>query len=169
MANLVRRDNREVARNTGQEFGRDTFSGWDPFRMMESFLRWDPFREQRGWFSRSADTYLPQFDVKETRDGYVFTADLPGVKEADLDISVTGNVLTVAGKREEERRQEGEQYYAVERGYGVFTRSFSLPEGADTGSVHAALEDGVLRVHLGKRPEVQPRRIPISGDRGGRS
>jgi HSP20 family protein len=161
MANLIRRDNREVARNRNSQ--DDGFAGWEPFRMMDTLLRWDPFRDNRGWFTRGAESYLPHFDVKETGDAYLFTADLPGVKESDLDISLAGNMLTVSGKREEEQREEGEQYHATERSYGQFTRSFSLPDTADTGNVQASLKDGVLHLHVPKKPEVQPRRIPIGG------
>jgi HSP20 family protein len=106
---------------------------------------------------------VPRFDVKETGDAYLFTADLPGVKESDLDISLAGNILTVSGKREEEHRDEGEQYHATERSHGQFTRSFSLPDTADTGHVQASLKDGVLHLHVPKKPEVQPRKIPIGG------
>jgi HSP20 family protein len=158
---LIRRENREPARNRGQEYGLDPTQTWDPFRLMDTLLRWDPFREGRGWAARGMDNYYPHFDVKETPDGYWFTADLPGVKEGDLDISVTGNVLTVSGKREEERVEENAQYYAMERGHGQFTRSFSLPDGADTGNVKADLKDGVLQIQLGKRSEVQPKKISI--------
>jgi HSP20 family protein len=160
MANLIRRENREVARNRNQD---DALAAWEPFRMMDALLRWDPFRDNRGWFTRGAESYLPHFDVKETGDAYLFTADLPGVKESDLDISLAGNMLTVSGKREEEQREEGEQYHATERSYGQFTRSFSLPDTADTGNVQASLKDGVLHLHVPKKPEVQPRRIPIGG------
>jgi HSP20 family protein len=166
MANIIRRENREVARQREQGPGWDPFSSWEPFRVMDALLRLDPFRENRGGFFRGGDTYYPHFDVKETRDGYLFKADVPGVKENDLDLSVTGNVLTISGRREEEQREEGEQYHALERTYGQFTRSFSLPEGVDTSNVKAELKDGVLTVQLGKRPEVQPRKIAIGSGTG---
>lgn len=161
MANLIRRENREVARNREQGVGWDPFQSWDPFRMMNALLRWDPFSDRRGWLSPGGAAFYPHFDVKESKDGYLFSADLPGVKEADLEISLTGNVLTVSGKREEEQRQEGDQYHSVERSYGQFTRSFSVPDGVDGDNVRADLKDGVLTVHLAKRPEVQPRRIVV--------
>ncbi len=155
MANIIRRDNRDVPRTRAQ----DLF-GWDPFQMMDSLLRLDPYREGR-LVGRGAEAWVPQFDVKETADGFVFKADLPGVKESDLEISVTGNVLTVSGKREDEHHEEGDQYFASERSYGTFTRSFALPDGADLGSVTADLEDGVLALRLPKKPEVQPKKITV--------
>jgi HSP20 family protein len=141
MANLIRRDNRELA--------------WDPFRAL---FRWDPFTETRGLRN---EFFSPHFDVKENKDGFTFSADLPGVKESDLEISVTGNVLAISGKREDQRREEGDQYYRAERSYGQFSRSFLLPDGTDTSNVQADLKDGVLTVQVAKRPEVQPRRIPV--------
>src|SRR2546421_7973383 len=105
MLNLIKRNNRETERSNDQGHHWQSFESWDPFRAMEAMLRWDPFRENRGYLPPGSD-YRPQFDVKESADGYLFVADLPGVKESDLDISVTGNVLTISGKREEERRAE---------------------------------------------------------------
>jgi HSP20 family protein len=155
MANLIRRENREVQ-------GRPRSSGvfLDPFRVMDELLRWDSLRNE-GWPGGGMAEFVPQFEVKETKDEYVLQADLPGVAEKDLEISVTGNVITVAGKREQESRQEGDRFYAMERMYGQFARSFALPEGADAEKVSAHLNDGVLTVHIPKKPEVQPKRISI--------
>jgi HSP20 family protein len=162
MANLIRRENQQVSRGRDRDDSLDPIRSWNPFRMMDALLRWDPFRDV-GWAPSQGVSFVPYFDVKETKDGYLFRADLPGVKESDLDISVTGNVLSIFGKREEEHREEGEQYHASERSYGEFTRSFSLPDGADVDSVKADLKDGVLTVHLAKKAEVQPKKIPIGG------
>jgi len=85
----------------------------------------------------------------------------PGVREEDLDISLTGNRLTVSGKREEEHREEDDRYYAYERSYGSFSRSFTLPEGGDVDHARADLSNGVLTVTLPKRPEVQPKKIEV--------
>ncbi len=133
---------------------------------------WDPFRRMRELFedveSRALEPmmreFTPRFDVKETKDSYMFKADLPGVKEQDVDVSVTGNRLTVSGKRDEERTEEGERYYAYERSYGSFSRAFTLPEGVDADAVRAELKNGVLTIRIPKRPEVQPRRITVQGE-----
>jgi HSP20 family protein len=172
MANMIRRENREAARGRGQEYNVEPFRSWDPFRVMDALLRLDPFQGGGfgGLMGRGRDAgFMPQFDVKETKDGYLFRADLPGVDEGDLDISVTGNLLTVSGHREEERREENEQYYAMERSYGHFSRSFSLPDGADPENVKAELKDGVLTLHLPKKPEVQPRKISLGKGGGEKS
>jgi HSP20 family protein len=142
MANLIARDN--------------------PFRVMDALLRWEPFQESR---SLRGAPFTPRFDVKETKDGFLFRADLPGVKDSDLDISVTDNVLTVSGKRVEERT-EGEQYFTLERTSGQFSRSFSLPESADVNGVTADLKEGVLTLQVPKKPETQPRRIKVGNGAG---
>ena len=141
--------------------------GWDPFEMMQDLMRWDPFREMsRRMLGEEPAAFAPTFDVKETKDSYVFRADLPGVKDSDLDISLTGNRLTISGRRQEENKEEGEQFYAYERSYGSFSRSFTLPEGIDAEHVQADLKDGVLNVVLPKKPEVQPKRIALKGGGG---
>ena len=130
--------------------------------MMDELFRWDPYRAFERWPSAGAD-FTPSFDVKETKDSYVVEVDLPGVKEEDVEIQLTGNVLQISGRREDERREEGDQWFVSERSYGQFTRSFSLPEGADAEHVKADMKSGVLTVQIPKRPEVQPKRISLGG------
>jgi HSP20 family protein len=167
MANLIRRNqNREMA----QERGHHEY-GWDPYRMLDAFFRWDPFRSalsEGGWQSGS-QMFAPAFDVKESKDAYVARADLPGVRESDIELSVTGNVLTLSGRREQEHREEGDQFFAMERNYGSFMRTLSLPEGANLEDIKAELKDGVLTLHIPKRPEVQPRKISIRKGEGGKA
>lgn len=137
------------------------FSGWDPFRLMRDMMRWDPFREIGSWPAWKPAAFTPRFDVKENPEGIVLTADLPGVKEDDLKVTLTGNRLSVSGKRESEEKKEGEHQYSMERSYGSFTRSFTLPEGIESSKVHAEMKDGVLTLMLPKRPEVKPKEIKI--------
>jgi HSP20 family protein len=144
MANLVRRDTRDAY----------------PFNLMDALLRWDPRSSEPGRAPHAGAGFAPAFDVKETKDAYVIKADLPGVKDEDLAISMTGNQLTVAGKRDEQW-EEGARYHALERGRGSFARTFVLPDGVDGDHVTAVLKDGVLSLHIPKRPEAQPRKIPI--------
>lgn len=154
---IIRRD------ATGNEYG--VTREIDPWRMMRDMMRWDPFRDLGFVETRPRTGYTPLFDVKETRDSYVFEADLPGMREEDVQVSITGNRLSVSGNRSYEAREEGENYYTCERGYGHFSRAFTLPEGVNTEGIKANLENGVLCVQVPKRPEVQARTIALG--RGG--
>lgn len=133
----------------------------EPFRMMRDLLRWDPFGEMTPLFTPGEPTFTPAFEVKETKDAYLFKADVPGVKEADIDVTVQGNRLIIAGSRSEEKEDKNETYYSCERRYGSFSRAYTLPEGADLNNVHADLRTGVLTVAVPKLPEVQPKKIAV--------
>jgi HSP20 family protein len=148
---LIRRDNRS-------SFTRA--ASLDPFRIMDAFLAGQPYAavDSRDGTARA---FAPRFEVKETKDAYVFKADVPGVADADVEIQMTGNVLTIAGQRRQESTHEGERYFAIERGYGQFSRAFALPDGTDSEHITADLKEGVLTVRVPKRPEVQPRKITI--------
>jgi HSP20 family protein len=132
----------------------------DPFALARSLFGFDPFFGVEA--TRPKSSFVPSFEVKETDEGYVLKADLPGVKDEDLDVSLHGNVLTVSGRRQSEERKEGETYYLYERQYGSFSRSFSLPEEANGEAINAALKDGVLTLSIGKKAESKPRKISIS-------
>ncbi len=152
---IIRRD--QPAADIG--YTRDV----DPFRMMRDMLRFDPLRDV-GLFDVNFNrmrTYNPRFDVRETREAYLFEADLPGMKENDVTISVIGNRLDVSGRREQQNVQESDNWYTAERTYGQFNRSFMLPDGVDCDNIKADIRDGVLCVTAPKRPEVQPRRIQL--------
>jgi HSP20 family protein len=138
-------------------------ASFDPFRIMEALLG-DTFAPLDTWSGPRG--FAPTFEVKETKDAYVFKADLPGVPEKDVEIHMTGNVLTVSGERRHESVQEGDRYFAIERGYGQFTRSFSLPDGTDAENITADMKEGVLTVRVPKRPEVQAKKIAIGGGGG---
>lgn len=136
---------------------------WSPWSLMRAMLEGDPFREMAPFFQRTGREmmYMPDFDVKETADAYVFKADVPGLAEKDVEVQLTGNRLTISGKREEEKKEEKETYYTVERSYGSFSRSFTLPAGVDAEKASADLKDGVLTVSVPKKPEVQPKKIAV--------
>ena len=153
MKTIVRRNEGTPQQTRGYEPTRRWRDIWDPFAEMMPAL----FQDERGL------GFSPDFEVKETKDAYVFKADLPGVREPDLDISLTGNRLVVSGKREAEERKEEENYFMFERSYGTFTRAFTLPEGIDPEQVQADLKDGVLTIAIPKRPEAQPKKISLKG------
>ncbi len=131
----------------------------EPFRLMRDFMRWDPLRDYDLGLPVS---FMPSFDVKETPDAYQFKADIPGILEADLEISLEGTRLTVAGKREEDVTKDGERIHLSERSHGNFSRTFTLPEDVEGEKVMAELRNGVLTLMVPKRPEVRPRKINVS-------
>ncbi len=134
---------------------------WEPGRLMRDLLGWDPFREITPFVPQIPAGFMPSFEIKETKDAYVFKADMPGVKQSDVEVTVTGNRLSVAGKREAEKEDKTDTYYSCERSYGEFTRSFTMPDGVDMSSLQANLGDGVLTLTIRKMPEAQPKKIEV--------
>jgi HSP20 family protein len=151
-----------MANLTVRHTGTAPALSWEPFEAMRQLLDWDPFREMAARPFPETNAFVPHFDVKETGDGYIFKADLPGIEEKDLDVSITGTRLTVSGDRAAEQTQEGETFYARERRYGSFSRTFTLPEGIDTEHIAAELRNGIFTLHVPKTPEVKPKRISVN-------
>ncbi len=133
----------------------------EPFRIIRDLMGFDPFREMTPFVPQVGAGFVPSFEVKESKDAYIFKADLPGVKESDIEVTVTGSRLTISGRREAEKQEQTDAYYTYERSYGDFTRSFALPEGVDMNSVNAELKDGVLSLTVKKTPEAQPKKIAV--------
>lgn len=135
----------------------------DPFRWL---LGWDPFREMApSWFGQppAEATFSPAFEVKENKDSFVFKADLPGLKQQDVEVKLAGDRLAISGKREAEREDRDDTYYTYERSFGSFLRTFTLPEGIDGDHVHAELKDGVLTIVVPKKAVAQARTISVKG------
>jgi HSP20 family protein len=112
---------------------------------------------------RKAASFVPSVEVKENAEAYVVKADLPGLRQDDVKITLTGNVLRIEGHRQDETAEDKDRYHITERSYGTFARSFALPEGTNPDSVSALMKDGVLTVNIPKRPEEKPRTIAIAG------
>jgi HSP20 family protein len=139
---------------------------WDPFQTMREMLSLEPMPQLLPELLRGPErlgAYVPAFDVWETKDAYVFKADVPGFREQDIDISVTGNRLTLSGKREAEQVSESDTYYCSERSAGMFTRIFTLPEGINADQIRADLKEGILTVNVPKTTGAQPKRIAVQG------
>lgn len=149
-----------VKKNAGQ------VAEWDPMRTMRELLRWDPFREMApfpGFKELGGASFNPSFEVTENKDGYMFKADLPGVKQEDIEISTMGNRLQISGKRDVEHETKDDTIYTYERQYGSFARSFTLPDGADVDHARTDLKDGVLTLVIPKKAGAQqPKKIAIS-------
>jgi len=110
----------------------------------------------------SEPRFTPAFDILETTGYYAFLADVPGIREEDLEITWTLGRITIAGLREPEATGQDADYYALERTFGRFSRAFNLPAGACADRTHATLRDGVLTVLVPKAESVQPGRVPIT-------
>ena len=133
----------------------------EPVHMLRDLLRWNPFREVTR-FTEGPAGFVPAFEVRESKDRFVLYADLPGVKESELEITLSGVRLLISGTRKpHEVEEENETYYAVERTYGAFQRSFALPEGIDGEHIVAELRDGVLTVVVPKLAEMKARKIAL--------
>jgi HSP20 family protein len=148
-----------------------------------NITRFDPFRDLRALqdevnrlfstsYSRSygdesfaRGVWAPNVDIFENKDEIVLEAELPGMNREDFELTVENNVLTLRGERRFERKNEGENFHRVERSYGTFTRSFTLPQTVSPEGVTAEYQNGLLRVVLKKREEVKARRIEITGGR----
>ena len=144
-----------------------TITRWEPFRNLTSFqeqmnrLVEDAFL--RGRADDSALTaWAPAVDIYETQDELVVKADLPAVNERDLDVRVENNMLTIRGERKFEREVSEDSYLRVERAYGSFSRSFSLPNTVNTDAIKAEYRNGVLTVRMPKREESKPKQIKVS-------
>ena len=147
-----------------------------------SITHYDPFRDLRTLqdevnrlfstsFSRSfgddgiaRGAWTPGVDIYENKDEIVLEAELPGMKREDFELTIENNVLTLRGERRFEKKDESDSYHRVERAYGAFSRSFTLPQTVSSEGVTAEYKNGVLRVVLKKREEVKARRIEIAGE-----
>jgi HSP20 family protein len=151
---------------------------WRPGR---GLAPWRPFRELEEMERRFEDIFgrpflpavwrripvmemgwAPAIEVFEKEDKFVVKAELPGMKEEDIDVSVVGDTLTIKGEREAEGEVKEEDYYCCERSYGSFSRSIALPSSVDAKKIEASYDDGVLEVSLPKAPEVKAKKIAVS-------
>lgn len=133
----------------------DTAFSRDPFALARQLLSWEPGVDDE------ERAFIPRFNVVEKEDSYRLTADLPGVSENDVEVTMHDGRLTIAGKRDAEERSEGDSYYLLERRHGSFSRTFALPENADAESVEAELKNGVLQLRIAKKEAARPRRIAL--------
>lgn len=138
---------------------RDLFALQDQlFRTFDSAYR-NPAREEE---QSMVATWSPAVDVFEDADGIMLKLELPEVEAKDVDIQVEGNTLTVKGERKLEREEKRENYHRIERTYGTFARTFTLPTTVDAEHITAESKDGVLRLVLPKKAETKPRQIKIA-------
>lgn len=146
---------------------------WTPFEM------WDPFREMRSLQERMSrlfessfgrpshaeglltDGWFPAVDIHEDGNNIYLKAEIPGVRKDDLNISLDNNILTIKGEKKQESEVNEENYHRMERYYGSFSRSFTLPASVDSAKVAAVYKDGILTLTLPKKEEAKPKKIDV--------
>src|ERR1700746_2624033 len=145
---------------------------------MTVLTRWDPFREFSTLQDRmnrlfrdsygdreealTTSTFAPPVDVYEDEHNVTLKIEVPGIDEKDIDVRIENNTLTVHGERKFEKEEKEENYRRIERQYGSFTRSFTLPSTVDPNNVQANYEKGVLKIKLAKKAEAKPKPIQVS-------
>jgi len=145
---------------------------WEPFRNLNTLqeqvnrLFEDRFAPSRSGHAELA-SWAPAVDIYETENDLVVKADLPDVQEKDIDVRVENNTLTIRGERKFSSEVHEDNYLRVERAYGTFTRSFSLPNTVNTEGIKAEYRNGVLNVRMPKREETKPRQIKIGVSENG--
>jgi HSP20 family protein len=115
-----------------------------------------------GLWTRSE--WTPAIDVSESEEELVVQAEVPGISRDDLEITVTGNTLTLRGEKKEQREEKQGSVHREERSYGSFTRTIGLPSSVDPGRVDAGMKDGVLRIRIAKKEEAKPRQVEVKID-----
>jgi HSP20 family protein len=141
---------------------------WSPYRDLSSLadqfnraLGTVPGRERDEELSLGA--WIPPVDIAEDKDRITLTAELPGFREDQVRIQMEGGVLTIRGERKFEEEKNGRNFHRVERSYGQFVRSFTLPNNVDRDQIRASFDNGLLKIELPKSEEARPREIKISG------
>ena len=133
---------------------------WEPMNdletMMDRVLSWPGMRLGSAMALRD---WGPSVDIVESDGCYLFKVDAPGIKREDLQVSLAGGLLTIQGERRIESEQKKSRFHRIERSYGRFSRSFSLPEDADPGSIKAHVEDGELTVSLARKADSPARQV----------
>lgn len=146
-----------------------------PREMEDWSQRWDDFFNRpflptmRRFFRSESGEWSPNIDVVEKDDRYLIKAELPGVNEEDVEVSLTGDMLTISGEKQEESEEERRGYYYAESSYGSFSRSITIPPTVDPDRIEANFNNGVLEVALPKTPETKPKRVAISAKNIGKS
>ncbi|MGH7164839.1 MAG: Hsp20/alpha crystallin family protein [Nitrospiraceae bacterium] len=141
---------------------------WDPFRELEEVTEQlnrmfgrPAARRENGKELLTVADWIPIVDISETERAYVIKAELPDVKKDDVKVTLQEGVLTIRGERKQEKEEQGLKYHRVERSYGRFARSFTLPDYVDDTKVKAEFKDGVLSLHLPKSEKTQPKAIEV--------
>lgn len=154
---------------------------------MNGMMRWDPFQELQTWSDRmsrllgsegrtparrdeenfSTGAWVPPVDIVEGKDKIQLKVELPGFKEDQVQLTVEDGLLTIRGERKFESDDKEENYHRIERSYGSFVRSFTLPRTVDQNQIQASFSDGILAIEMAKREETRPKQIQIKAGQAG--
>jgi len=142
-----------------------------------AIIKWDPWREIEDVFDRynravglsrsgsqgvmTAGEWSPRVDIVENDNEFLIKAEIPEVKKEDVKVSVDNGVLTLKGERKQEKEEKGKKFHRVERYYGSFTRSFTLPENVDESKAKATFKDGMLKLQIPKTEKAKPKTIDV--------
>lgn len=145
-----------------------------------TLVKWDPWREIEDMFDRytraigrprndrqqvSGDVdWSPRVDIHETDNEFVISAEIPGISKKDVKVDVDDDILTISGERKQESDEKGKNYHRIERRYGSFRRSFTLPDNADKDKIKASFKDGILNLSIPKAPKPEAKAIEIKID-----
>jgi len=139
--------------------------------------KWDPFREMENMFDRytkvlnwprggsqemmTTDDWAPRVDIAETDKEFIINAEIPDVKKEDVKVMVDNGILTISGERKQEKEEKGKKFHRVERFYGSFSRSFTLPNNVYESKIEASFKDGMLNLTVPKTEETKPKAIDV--------
>ena len=144
-----------------------------------NIIRWTPFRDlvtvrekmnnifEEAFSSRGeekdmiASTWTPSVDIYENENELVLSAEAPGIEDKDIEIKIENNTLSIQGERKIEKETKEENYHRIERSYGSFYRSFTLPTNINQDNIKAEYDNGVLRISMPKKPELQPKKVKV--------
>ena len=124
----------------------------------------DLFASQESETNGDPTSWMPTVDISEMENGFEIRAELPGVTESDVNVSVTDNLLTIKGEKRQEKETDNKNYHRLERRYGSFQRSFTLPRNVETADIKAGYKDGVLTLTIPKVEAAKPTEIPITAN-----
>ena len=138
---------------------------WDPFREMEDVF--DRFGRAIRWPRRGTQEVMatgdwaPRVDIAETDNEFTIKAEIPEVKKEDVKVTIDSGVLTIRGERKQEKEEKDKKFHRVERYYGSFTRSFTLPDNVDESKIEASFKDGMLNLQIPKTEAAKPKAIEV--------
>ena len=139
---------------------------WKPFDELTSFRRemdrlWDRFFSERPALDMLEKGWEPTMDITETKSDLIVKAELPGIDPKEIDISLTGDTLTIKGEKQQEKEEKEENYYRIERSYGIFSRTIKLPMSVQNDKIKASYQHGVLKITLPKSEEAKQKLVKI--------